>query len=465
MNTPSNRLFEPFLSLLVVTAGLTVLSSVNTEFSIGNYTTKKVALYSEVMSKGKLAMAPVTERLLSDSLMSVADKEIALKKKDKTNILEFGNDSTSGLSRFFASLVRTKKGKGKTRIAYFGDSMIEGDLISQDLRSLFQKMFGGDGVGYMPVTSIVSGFRQTIIHSFSKNWTEYNMLGGAKADHPIGITGHVFVPVSTATANDSVPGANASWVKYTAVKQDHLNSFYNIKMYYGNSDANNYVYTANGAKKLDGTNTVNELVLHSGYASQSINVSFQARNEMNVYGFSIDSDTGVFVDNLSFRGNSGMPLTKMSYNVMTGLNKFLDYDLVILQYGVNVVNHRVKDYSFYEKGMSAVVQHIRSCFPNTSILVISAGDKGYRDKGEMVTDPAVPLVVAAQKAVAEDNNCAFWNMYEAMGGDKSMVQWVEGDTVYANKDYTHFNFRGAKRIGTMLYNKLISGYGDFKKKS
>ncbi len=447
--------------ILSAAIALFVLSFVNTEFSLGYYKTRKVDLLSEIRSKGLLAKVPFPDIVVNDSLISKTNKAILLKKKDKSNIVQFG-DSIGGLHNFFASLVQTQKNKGKTRIGYFGDSMIEGDLISQDLRSLLQKMFGGSGVGFMPVTSIVAGFRQSVRHTFSKNWTEYNMLDNNGAEHPLGISGHVFIPVTTA-GGDTTANAAGSWVGFAGVSRKCLEKFEKVKLYYGKSEALNYVSCGSGVKRLNGDAAVNEVLLNE-YPVQNIRVNFIAKNSMDVYGFSLESDTGVLVDNLSFRGNSGMPLTKMSYNVLNGLNKYMDYDLLILQYGVNVVNHNVKDYSFYEKGMNAVVKHLRLCFPRTSILVVSAGDKGYRKDGEMGTDPAVPLVVEAQKKVAKDNNCAFWNLFEAMGGEKSMAHWVEGDTVYANKDYTHFNFRGANRIGTLLYNKLISEYSDYKKK-
>ncbi|MEZ4850537.1 MAG: hypothetical protein R3B93_18375 [Bacteroidia bacterium] len=55
-----------------------------------------------------------------------------------------------------------KSRKGKTRIAYFGDSMIEGDLITQSLRNDLQELLGGQGVGFVPITSQTYGFRKTI---------------------------------------------------------------------------------------------------------------------------------------------------------------------------------------------------------------------------------------------------------------------------------------------------------------
>jgi hypothetical protein len=77
------------------------------------------------------------------------------------------------------SSIKTTK-KGKIRIAYFGDSMIEGDLLTQTLRKLLQKEFGGYGVGFLPIHSKVAGFRQTASVQ-SSGWETINFMDkGAK---------------------------------------------------------------------------------------------------------------------------------------------------------------------------------------------------------------------------------------------------------------------------------------------
>ena len=43
-----------------------------------------------------------------------------------------------------------------------------------------------------------------------------------------------------------------------------------------------------------------------------------------------------------------------------------------------------------------------------------------------------------------------------------MVKWVEEEPAMANKDYTHFNYRGAKKVATMLYEHLNKGYEQYK---
>jgi hypothetical protein len=50
-----------------------------------------------------------------------------------------------------------------------------------------------------------------------------------------------------------------------------------------------------------------------------------------------------------------------------------------------------------------------------------------------------------------------------MGGDGSMVKWVESVPSKANKDYTHFNHRGAKEVANIVFNQLNQGYEEYKK--
>ena len=50
-----------------------------------------------------------------------------------------------------------------------------------------------------------------------------------------------------------------------------------------------------------------------------------------------------------------------------------------------------------------------------------------------------------------------------MGGNGSMVRWVDEVPALANKDYTHFNFRGAKKVASLFYQKLQSGFITYKR--
>jgi len=315
-------------------------------------------------------------------------------------------------------------------------------------------MFGGRGVGFVPITSIVAGFRQTITHVFSSNWIKYDFHESGGAQHPLGPSGNVFVPSA------------GSWVKYSGPKA--YGPFNAIKLYYGPGKPDARVSITKDADvssfDLNGTNTINEAVVNENGTVNSVTMTFNCPTPINIYGTSFESGAGVYLDNYAFRGNSGLPLTSVPLNVYNGFDNYFNYDLIVLQYGLNVVGHNVKSYAWFKKGLQAMVDHIKMAYPHASILMVSLGDKGYRTDGVWNTEPDVLKVVQVQKEIAEENGLAFWNLYENMGGYNSMKHWVEGDTTFANQDYEHPNFKGAKKMSDMLFNKLMDGYNNYKAK-
>jgi hypothetical protein len=113
--------------------------------------------------------------------------------------------------------------------------------------------------------------------------------------------------------------------------------------------------------------------------------------------------------------------------------------------------------------MENVITHLKRCCPNASFLVVGVSDKSWNNNGTFETDPSVPLLIEAQRRVAEKKGAAFWSLYDAMGGYNSMVNWVTSDTALANKDYTHLNFRGSHKVGKMLFNELMVNYQQYVK--
>jgi lysophospholipase L1-like esterase len=45
-------------------------------------------------------------------------------------------------------------------------------------------------------------------------------------------------------------------------------------------------------------------------------------------------------------------------------------------------------------------------------------------------------------------------MNEAMGGDSSMIKWVNAKPRLANKDYTHINAKGGEVLGKKLFETI-----------
>ena len=130
----------------------------------------------------------------------------------------------------------------------------------------------------------------------------------------------------------------------------------------------------------------------------------------------------------------------------------------MLQYGVNVATKRGTDYSAYIDGMKTVVQHLKEAFPEAGILIIGVADRDYvTDEGEILTMPGIRNLVRFQHQLAADEGVAFWNMFEAMGGNESMKALVEQHPSLAALDYTHLNFRGGKYLASLLFEAIQYG--------
>ena len=361
---------------------------------------------------------------------------------DSTLIADYGYDSSCSLGYFYQKLDSAKLAGRKVRIAYFGDSFIEGDEVTDEIRLQLQNLFGGNGIGFVPMQSSVAGI-YTQLKLTSSGWIDYNFRDNTYK-FPLGLSGHLFYPYGSCE------------VEYIP-KTPHLPT--NLKIYTGKPGKNAAIQTIINGKSqtvnISSENQINETSLSKTSPINSVKIT-TTNEDIPFYGVSMDGDNGVYLDNYSFRGNTCLLTLQVPKDVMVGLNKYLKYDLVVIHYGINAVDHNNYDYDWFETGMNKLIGNIRKGLGNVPILLVSTSDMAYKTDGKYSTEKGVPIMVARQKEIAQNNKVAFWNLYESMGGEGTMVDWVEGDSVLANKDYTHVNSRGAKKVGDLFFNKLIA---------
>lgn len=182
--------------------------------------------------------------------------------------------------------------------------MTDGDMIVKDFRASLQDRFGGEGVGFVNITSESAPSRSTLTHQFSANWKTLSYLNVKHPGRPFGINGHVFF-----TKHDTV---NPIWVKYKANNVRHLTSLNNPALFYGRSgnraaSVNFIIGKDTVHKKLNPVSLVNSLQVSQG-AVKGFKANFVAADSIPFYGFNFDDGRGVHVDNFSNRGNSGLPI-------------------------------------------------------------------------------------------------------------------------------------------------------------
>jgi hypothetical protein len=404
---------------------------------------------------------PVTATAPNDSLtVSPADSIIPAVQHNKTPvysfaryqragvITDFNTSNTIALNHLMQQLyaLRQKKQAKKIRIAYFGDSIIEGDLMSQTFRKKMQDFFGGDGVGFVPITSETSGFRQTVRSSYSGDWTD-DHFRNAKDRKRIFFSGHLFH-----TENGSVQMRDMLAKKDSVILEKTLLC--------GAASPTRILVNGNGLSIAPGA-AFNRIVL-SLSPSRSIQVSV-SNPALPVYGISFESLSGVIVDNFSFRGSSGLEFAPVDSAFLSAIARNNPYDLLIFQYGANML-YQPNDSKFdwYRRSMKPVLRKFKNCFPETDILIVSTTDRAFSYAGEYRSALGIDSLVRTQAAVAWDQGVYFYNQYLTMGGPNSMVQWVRAKPSLANPDYIHPNHRGAEKLGVYLFEALMKAYRQYE---
>ena len=406
----------------------------------------RINLISDVVYVDSIHAATVETSSVPDSATLVTNPPARRFDRYRTaaQIINFQTDSNRhALPRFIERLhtLRQTK-KGKLRIAYFGDSMIEGDLMTQTLRELLQKNFGGTGVGYVPITSIVAGFRQTVRAEYSRGWSDrsYKQNPG---NAPLYLSGHAF-------------SSQSDWVRFTDRTRGDSSMLIQKYLLCG-PDSNASIQFQQQERTIAASGSFNRILLSTD-AGRTLSLSATPHTP-TLYGVSFESPDGIILDNFSFRGITGIELAKLSTNWLQTINKQQPYDLIVFQYGVNLLFRPMdKDFRWYGKAMQPVIERFKQTFPEADILVVSTADRAFRYAGGWASAVGIDSLVAVQARAAFQSDVAFYNQFATMGGTNSIVSWANRNPAWAGKDYVHPNARGAAWLGESLYKAILREY-------
>ena len=125
-------------------------------FTVGEHMMRRVDLLGDVRTQKELTEEP-------DSLLPPPPKVkpafVDTCRAGMTCIEDYSDSTLRGMTPFYRALDELTQRPRQVRIAVFGDSFIEADILTADLRSMLQDKYGGCGVGFVTITSMTSGFR------------------------------------------------------------------------------------------------------------------------------------------------------------------------------------------------------------------------------------------------------------------------------------------------------------------
>lgn len=404
-------------------------------------------IFDEQPLGGEYVASP--DSLPSIEELPVADFSAILPASGEiTAVEEFAEAEQTPMERLYEKLL---SGKEQVRIAFMGDSFVEGDILTADLRELMQDTFSGGGVGYVPVASPFTGFRQTI-KTTSKGWTPYNIMQRKSTPEPY--VQDFFVSGWVAKAS---PGASTRWEM--TQKRRHADECRRARLLFICREDASVSVKLDQEQERKFSFSAGEYVRQIVVESEKIS-SLEMRVDSGAEGFTaigaeFDDVKGVAVDNLSVRSNNGQAMFWSNAAVNAQINTMRGYDLVILQYGLNIMQADRTNYSLYAQQVEKMIHYVESCFPEAAILVMGVSDRSQKDENGITPMTAAEHLTRWQRTAAENCGVAFWDTYSTMQRLGGMENFVANG--WAGKDYTHINYAGGAQIARELYYSLLKG--------
>lgn len=364
-----------------------------------------------------------------------------LRRADGVTPIEDYSPNHDALGRFREALQHADS--RNVRVAVIGDSYIEGDIFTEAVRYSLQDRYGGSGVGYSPLFSEIPGFRRSVI----MNCSGWKLLDWRNADGRAYAWLPGFVSVTdgeksstTFSGSKKIPHA-ASWDNSTLLFIAPNGATVNVR-----ADDGEWVQHS-----LDrDPERVQAISLQGPTSRLSISSSSPGLIALGAF---MDGDHGVSVDNMSIRGYSGIRHNELNAGVVERMQAAgIDYDLIILEFGINALSPAQTNYDAYGHKMIQVINRIRQLYPRADILLMGIGDRGQKAGGEIHSMTTIPNMIATQRSVAKATGVAFWDTQAAMGGRDAVVEW--SDKKQINKDYIHLSFPGGKRLAGEFVNAL-----------
>ncbi|MBN1654813.1 MAG: hypothetical protein JXA30_13660 [Deltaproteobacteria bacterium] len=367
------------------------------------------------------------------------------------------------LAAFYLDLKRTAKGEtgAITRIAHYGDSAVASDHITSTLRRRLQSRFGDAGHGFILISRGTMHYRhRDIRHRADGGWKIFSLVykalgtdwygyGGVQVQGTAGSSAQ-FATVKTGPIGRRVSRFE---VFYQAYQRGGA-----IKVTVDGEERR--AWSTRSGQRKDAWETI-EL----DDAPHSITVKSTGRSVVRLYGVALERRVpGVIYDSLGMVGGQMHRLLNAEPEHTRRQIEHRDPSLIVLGFGGNEAFNQWLNLENYERDLTRVVRMFRGD-KGYPCLLFGPLDQGETDKrGKVVTIAKLPRVIDVQRRVALTQQCAYFNTYSAMGGERSIWRWYKQRPRLATSDLKHATPAGYRVIGELFYKALLKGFADFLEK-
>jgi len=365
--------------------------------------------------------------------------------------LIFANDDSVRFSSIAEKLFASDTLNHPVRILYYGDSQIENDHITSALRESLQKRYGGRGPGLIAPELYYNPPHQLFM-TLSENWQKQSL------ETMEGRNKSIILKSALAAGSNENFWFRINRLRFLSPREDYNQ----IRFFIYCSDTSYVELFRSGNSifndQIDSIHQILDFSIPLLKTPGDLKISFTTKDSLWVEALSLESKSGIFVDNIALRGVPYPPFSESDQEALNLMTQKLSPDLFILQFGVNVVPYPAKNYHIFRSRFDHQIKVIRQLCPRVPILIVGVSDMAHRLEGEFVSYENIDQIKQIQFEVAMENHCAFWDLEKFMGGPGSMINWVNANPTLGRTDYIHFTEKGADKIGHELARIFISEF-------
>ena len=405
----------------------------------------------ETTLKASKNEATVTNALPDAPVAKELDARALAKTKGS---LAVEDETGHALDAFYASLAKTRaKEKGAvTRIMHYGDSVITSDYVSGTMRRKMQAELGDAGHGFILVANPWEWyFHNDVAHGAAEGWSSSRVTGPTTKDGMYGLGGVTF---------SGNPGASAFFG--TAERGNYGKKVSRFDVYYLDTPGGGEVEAklgdddraASRRRATTKTSRIKSFSVPDGEAKLVLRV---VSGNPRIFGVALERDEpGVVYDALGANGaraellgvdQPGAP-RRADGPAQAGAR-----DPPVRDERERGARARARLREDAERrGLDDQGGRAERVDPDRGAARPRGDERGRR----LPHEADHQALVAAQRNVAKESGVAFWNTFEAMGGEGSMAKWMKSGL--GGGDLTHPTPQGAEALGDLLYKSLTTGF-------
>jgi lysophospholipase L1-like esterase len=360
------------------------------------------------------------------------------------------HEESESLTAFFDRL--NKRSKKGVRIWYYGDSQIEGDRITGEIRKSLQSYFGGTGMGFLPLSNPAS--YQELELADQSDWQKYNCFQHRKKNVAFGPSGLLFQP-----KDKSASKWNEIRIKISkSLKYEQLylltpsDTVFQVE-WKGKKDS-----SWNPVKKVIHQKQIHMYAIGDSALHETLTIRLRGTN-VSVYGLSLEGpDKGIQLDNFGIRGHSGDGLKLMSNSVISSTTESLGTGLVIFNLGNNIITY-IKTDPKSEKWAKDIFRNIfkkyKTHCPDVSLMVIGPGDMGFQKSGQVTSYASCSILNQWMKEVSLEEGLCYFDFYQFILDKGGILGWR--DAHLASLD-GHLSPKGQRLFAKEFSKELICAF-------